>query len=118
MSDPLRKLALKDGRYATEAFTFLYESLDHAVRLAGREHAEGTDRPTSGGSTEPTKDADQPKAALAVEAAPRAESTAEQPMSKTDLGTGVADAARVISSSPAPASELSVIAGCRPMSIC
>jgi ribonucleoside-diphosphate reductase alpha chain len=31
-------------------------------------------------------------------------------MSKTDKETGVADAARVISSSPAPASELSVIA--------
>ena len=48
MSDPLRKLALKDGRYAPEAFTFLYESLDHAVKLAGRENAEGADRHVSG----------------------------------------------------------------------
>lgn len=48
MSDPLRKLALKDGRYSPEAFTFLYESLDHAVRLAGREGAEGLDRHVSG----------------------------------------------------------------------
>jgi uncharacterized repeat protein (TIGR04138 family) len=48
VSDPLRKLALKDGRYAPEAFGFLYESLDHAVRLAGREESEGTDRHVSG----------------------------------------------------------------------
>jgi uncharacterized repeat protein (TIGR04138 family) len=48
LSDPLRKLALKDGRYAPEAFTFLYESLDHAVRLAGREQAQGTERHVSG----------------------------------------------------------------------
>ncbi len=48
MSDPLRKLALKDGRYAPEAFSFLYESLDHAVRLAGREQSEGADRHVSG----------------------------------------------------------------------
>jgi uncharacterized repeat protein (TIGR04138 family) len=48
VSDPLRKLALKDGRYAPEAFQFLYESLDHAVRLAGREQAEGGERHVSG----------------------------------------------------------------------
>lgn len=48
MSDPLRKLALKDGRYAPEAFQFLYESLDHAVKLAGRATAEGTERHVSG----------------------------------------------------------------------
>ena len=48
MSDPLRKLALKDGRYAPEAFTFLYESLDQAVKLAGREEKEGADRHVSG----------------------------------------------------------------------
>lgn len=48
MSDPLRKLALKDGRYAPEAFAFLFESLDHAIRLAGREEAEGQDRHVSG----------------------------------------------------------------------
>jgi ribonucleoside-diphosphate reductase alpha chain len=71
----------------------------------------GSTSPTTGGSAEPTTDkTDEPKAALAVEAAPRAESTIEQPMSKTDKEIGVADAARVISSSPAPASELAVIA--------
>jgi uncharacterized repeat protein (TIGR04138 family) len=48
VSDPLRKLALEDGRYAPEAFQFLFESLDHAVRLAGREEAEGADRHVSG----------------------------------------------------------------------
>lgn len=48
MRDPLRKLALRDGRYAPEAFQFLYESLEHAVRLAGRESAEGAGRHVSG----------------------------------------------------------------------
>lgn len=48
MNDPLRRLALKDGRYAPEAFQFLYDSLDHAVRLTGREQAEGTDRHVTG----------------------------------------------------------------------
>lgn len=48
MSDPLRRLALKDGRYAPEAFQFLYESLEHAVKLAGREGAEGSQRHVSG----------------------------------------------------------------------
>lgn len=48
MTDPLRKLALRDGRYAPQAFQFLYESLEHAVKLAGRESAEGSDRHVSG----------------------------------------------------------------------
>ena len=49
LSDPLlRKLALKDGRYAPEAFHFLYDSLDHAVKLAGREQEEGTARHVTG----------------------------------------------------------------------
>lgn len=48
MSDPLRRLALKDGRYAPDAFQFLFESLDDAIRLAGRENTEGTDRHVSG----------------------------------------------------------------------
>ncbi len=48
MNDALRKLALQDGRYSPEAFRFLYESLEHALRLAGREHAEGTDRHVTG----------------------------------------------------------------------
>lgn len=49
LSDPLlRKLALKDGRYAPEAFEFLYHALDHAVHVAGREEAEGTARHVTG----------------------------------------------------------------------
>jgi uncharacterized repeat protein (TIGR04138 family) len=48
MSDPLRKLALRDGRYAPEAFQFLFESLEHAVKLAGRAEAEGVERHVSG----------------------------------------------------------------------
>ena len=48
MNDPLRQLALKDGRYSPEAFRFLFESLDHAVRLAGKAGSEGTDRHVTG----------------------------------------------------------------------
>jgi uncharacterized repeat protein (TIGR04138 family) len=48
LNESLRKLALKDGRYSPEAFQFLFESLDAAVKLAGRESAEGTDRHVSG----------------------------------------------------------------------
>ncbi len=73
----------------------------------------GAEPPAVGGGSSPETDAgDQPKASTAVEAPPRAEPTTEQPMTKkTDEATGSADAARVnSSSSPAPASELSVIA--------
>jgi ribonucleoside-diphosphate reductase alpha chain len=73
----------------------------------------GTTDPTAGGSTQPktAESGDAPKASTAVEAPPRAESTSEQPLAKADEGTGSADAARVMpSSSPAPASELNVIA--------
>jgi len=48
MSDPLRKLAMSDGRYAPEAFQFLFESLDHAVHRTGRGGEEGTARHVSG----------------------------------------------------------------------
>jgi uncharacterized repeat protein (TIGR04138 family) len=48
LNDPLRKLALRDGRYKPEAFQFLFESLDRAVQLAGREQCEGADRHVSG----------------------------------------------------------------------
>ena len=48
MTDPLRQLALRDGRYSPEAFRFLFESLDHAVRLAGKTEAEGTERHVTG----------------------------------------------------------------------
>ena len=46
--DPLHKLATRDGRYSPEAFRFLLESLDHAVRLAGKEAAEGPSRHVTG----------------------------------------------------------------------
>jgi uncharacterized repeat protein (TIGR04138 family) len=46
--EQLRKLALADGRYSPEAFRFLFESLDHALRLAGRENAQGTSRHLDG----------------------------------------------------------------------
>lgn len=47
-SDPVRKLALRDGRFAPEAFVFLLESLDTAVDLAGRGEATGPERHVSG----------------------------------------------------------------------
>jgi len=48
MSDPLRKLSLKDGRYAPEAFQFVFEALDQVVQATGREEAEGTERHITG----------------------------------------------------------------------
>lgn len=47
-SEELRQLAIQDGRYSPEAFRFLFESLDHAVRLAGKDAAEGTQRHVTG----------------------------------------------------------------------
>jgi uncharacterized repeat protein (TIGR04138 family) len=41
-------LAQKDGRFSPEAFQFLFESLPHAARLAGKEEAQGTDRHVTG----------------------------------------------------------------------
>jgi uncharacterized repeat protein (TIGR04138 family) len=48
LNESLRKLALKDGRYSPEAFQFLFDSLEQAVKLSGRESAEGADRHVSG----------------------------------------------------------------------
>ena len=48
IEDPLRSLALRDGRYSPEAFRFLFESLQHAVELAGKEEAEGAERHVTG----------------------------------------------------------------------
>ena len=48
MSDPVRKLALSDRRYSPEAYSFLFESLDHAVRLAGRSGAQEGARHVTG----------------------------------------------------------------------
>ena len=67
--------------------------------------------PTADRVVEPTADkADKPRASTAVEAPPRAEPTTEQPVTKTGDLAGSADAARVSSSAPAPASELTVLA--------
>lgn len=48
MEDPVRTLALQDGRYSPEAFRFLFESLETAVQLAGKEDAQGSERHVSG----------------------------------------------------------------------
>ena len=48
MRDQLRQLALRDGRYSPEAFHFLFDSLEHAVRLAGKESATGSERHVTG----------------------------------------------------------------------
>lgn len=48
IEEEVRALALKDGRYSPEAFRFLFESLSVAVRLAGREGAEGPARHVTG----------------------------------------------------------------------
>jgi uncharacterized repeat protein (TIGR04138 family) len=44
----VHQLARKDGRYAAEAYEFLFESLEAAVRLAGRADATGPDRHITG----------------------------------------------------------------------
>jgi len=36
VADPIRELAQRDGRYAPEAFRFLFDSLEVAIRLAGK----------------------------------------------------------------------------------
>ena len=49
VQDWMRDIARKDGgRYAPEAFHFLVDSLNSAIRLAGKERAEGTDRHVTG----------------------------------------------------------------------
>ena len=44
----MRDLALRDGRYSPEAFRFLFESLQVAVKIAGREEAKGAERHVTG----------------------------------------------------------------------
>ena len=49
MSDErVRKLAQKDGRFSPEAFVFLFESLEVAIRVAGKEDATGSERHVTG----------------------------------------------------------------------
>lgn len=46
--DRVRKLAQKDGRFSPEAFGFLFESLEVAIRVAGKEDATGPERHVTG----------------------------------------------------------------------
>ena len=48
MEDSLLELALSDGRYSPQAYRFLFESLDNAIRLAGKDKCEGTARHVTG----------------------------------------------------------------------
>lgn len=48
LRDQLRKIALQDGRYSPDAFVFLFESLDVAVRMAGKEGRTGASRHVTG----------------------------------------------------------------------
>jgi len=48
VSDPIRELAQKDGRYSPEAFRFLFDSLEVAVRLAGKADETGPARHVTG----------------------------------------------------------------------
>ena len=48
MNDPLREVVEKDGRYAREAYQFLFDSLETAVTLAGRQAAEGVGKHVTG----------------------------------------------------------------------
>jgi uncharacterized repeat protein (TIGR04138 family) len=48
VKDQLRALALRDGRYRPEALHFLFESLETAVRLAGKDAEQGQERHVTG----------------------------------------------------------------------
>lgn len=48
MTDPLREIWKRDRRYALEAYQFLFDALDQAVRLTGREQEDGAGRHVTG----------------------------------------------------------------------
>jgi len=48
MSDPLRDACTEDGRFSFDAYRFLFESLETALKLAGREGESGSSRHVSG----------------------------------------------------------------------
>ena len=48
MKEKLRQLAMKDGRFAPDAFYFLFEALETATSLAGKSALEGPERHVSG----------------------------------------------------------------------
>ncbi len=47
VEDTFRKLA-RDGHYSHEAFRFLFEALEHALVVSGKEEAEGPERHITG----------------------------------------------------------------------
>lgn len=47
VEDTFRKLA-REGNYSPEAFRFLFEALEHALVLSGKDQAEGSGRHISG----------------------------------------------------------------------
>jgi uncharacterized repeat protein (TIGR04138 family) len=46
--EKLRQIAMRDGRYSPEAFYFLFEALEVAVRLAGKDGLQGAARHVTG----------------------------------------------------------------------
>lgn len=48
MKEKLRAIALRDGRFAPDAFYFLFEALEVAVKLAGKDGLQGTARHVTG----------------------------------------------------------------------
>jgi len=48
VNDPLREACTQDGRYSFDAYRFLFESLETALGLAGREEESGASRHVSG----------------------------------------------------------------------
>jgi uncharacterized repeat protein (TIGR04138 family) len=48
VDDPIRRLALDDGRFAPEAFRFLLEGLEEAIATTGRGDKQGPERHVTG----------------------------------------------------------------------
>ena len=48
MTDPLREIWKRDPRYSLEAYQFLFDALDQAVKLTGRDKEEGAGRHVTG----------------------------------------------------------------------
>jgi uncharacterized repeat protein (TIGR04138 family) len=48
MKEKLRAIALRDGRFSPEAYYFLFEALEAAVKLAGKEGLQGAARHVTG----------------------------------------------------------------------
>jgi len=48
MDQQIRALALRDGRYSPQAFEFLFDALERAILLAGKNEALGPERHVTG----------------------------------------------------------------------